>query len=71
MDKLGASEIDREAFQLGKTLGTTEDRTRGWNSIEWEARRKWEVKHPGTWDKFRNVVRDAWIQALSDKPEQH
>jgi uncharacterized protein (TIGR02271 family) len=33
---------------------------RGWNDIETEAHQMWEAKNPGTWDKFRSVIRHSF-----------
>jgi hypothetical protein len=32
----------------------------GWSAIEPEARTRWEERNPGTWDQFKDSVREAW-----------
>ncbi|MEN9937582.1 MAG: hypothetical protein RLZZ387_4161 [Chloroflexota bacterium] len=34
-----------------------------WNRIEPEARRRWEVRNPGTWERFKDSVRYTWERA--------
>jgi stress response protein YsnF len=31
-----------------------------WEEAETDARARWEVQHPGTWDKFKDSIRYAW-----------
>ena len=34
-----------------------------WDRLEPEARRRWEERNPGTWDRFKDSVRYAWDRA--------
>lgn len=31
-----------------------------WSMIESDAQRDWEMEHPGTWDRVKNAIRNAW-----------
>jgi stress response protein YsnF len=33
---------------------------RDWTGIEPDARRDWEQRHPGTWERFKDSIRYAW-----------
>jgi hypothetical protein len=49
------------AYRYGYTLATEGrfiDYT--WEDLEPEARRRWEVRHDGPWDNFKDAVRYAW-----------
>jgi hypothetical protein len=35
---------------------------RDWATVEPEARRDWEQRHPGTWERFKDSIRYAWDQ---------
>ena len=50
------------AYRFGHTLGT--DRRQGdWSAVEADARRRWEERNPGTWDRFKSAIRYAWDRA--------
>lgn len=54
----------RPVFHYGYTLGRDRRYSRGeWSSIEPEARRHWEERNPGTWERFKDSIRYAWDQA--------
>lgn len=56
------------AYRYGYNLAT-ENRTRGrdWNDIETDARRDWEMRHPGdAWDDFKDAVQHAWQHVRED-----
>ncbi len=56
------------AYQYGYNLAT-ENRYRGrnWNEIEADARRDWEMRHPGdAWSDFKDAVRHAWQRVRAD-----
>jgi hypothetical protein len=36
---------------------------REWDTIEMDARRRWEERNPGTWEQFKDSVRYAWDKA--------
>ena len=58
----GAAYADYEpAYRYGYELGTNERyRGRDWAVLEAEARRDWEVRHPNTWERFKDAVRYGW-----------
>jgi hypothetical protein len=50
------------AYRYGYDLATN-DRFRdlgAWNEVEPEARRYWDERNPGTWERFKQAVRHAW-----------
>jgi uncharacterized protein (TIGR02271 family) len=49
------------AYQYGHTL-RSDDRYRDWDwtRMEPEARRTWESRNPGTWDRIKDAVRYSW-----------
>jgi hypothetical protein len=51
----------RPAYRYGYDLATDETfRGRDWVDIEMDARRRWDERNPGTWDRFKDSVRHAW-----------
>jgi stress response protein YsnF len=44
----------------GQLCGDPRYAGRDWASVEPEARRDWEERNPGTWDRFKDAVRYAW-----------
>lgn len=36
---------------------------RGWADVEPDARREWEQRSPGTWDRFKESIHHAWDKA--------
>jgi len=49
------------AYRYGYELGTNERyRGRDWSTLEAEARRDWEARHPSTWERFKDAVRYGW-----------
>src|SRR6185436_2185910 len=49
------------AYQYGSQLGSNQRYAgRDWNAIEPDARRDWESRSPGTWDRMKNAVRYGW-----------
>jgi uncharacterized protein (TIGR02271 family) len=40
-----------------------------WTAIEPEARRRWEERHQGTWEEFKDTVRYAWDKVRGHGPE--
>ena len=34
-----------------------------WADVESSARDRWEQKNPGTWEKFRESIKHAWVNA--------
>ena len=52
----------KPVYRYGHTLAS-EHRGADWNTVEGDARRRWEERNPGTWDKFKNAARYAWDRA--------
>jgi uncharacterized protein (TIGR02271 family) len=49
------------AYRYGYDLGTNErSRGRDWAALEGEARRDWEARQPGTWERFKDAIRYGW-----------
>jgi uncharacterized protein (TIGR02271 family) len=49
------------AYRYGYDLGTNERyRGRDWGALEAEARRDWEARQPGTWERFKEAIRYGW-----------
>ena len=56
----------RPAYRFGYELGGDRSRGRGdWSAVEPDARRRWEERNPGTWDRFKNAARYAYDRARS------
>ena len=58
----GAAYTEYEpAYRYGYELGTNERyRGRDWAALEADARREWELRHPSTWDRFKDAIRYGW-----------
>ena len=54
----------KPAYRYGYSLAN-EGRGADWSSVEPDARRRWEERNPGTWDKFKDAARYAWDRARS------
>jgi uncharacterized protein (TIGR02271 family) len=54
--------VDYEpAYRYGYELGTHERyRGRDWVALEADAHRDWEVRHPNTWERFKDAIRYGW-----------
>ncbi len=51
-------------YRYGYNLATDPAyRDRDWDSIESDARRRWEERNPNTWERFKDSVRYAWDKA--------
>jgi uncharacterized protein (TIGR02271 family) len=49
------------AYRYGYDLGTNERyRGRDWATLEADARRDWETRQPGTWERFKDAIRYGW-----------
>jgi uncharacterized protein (TIGR02271 family) len=49
------------AYRYGYDLGTNERyRGRDWMALEADARRDWEARRPGTWERFKDAIRYGW-----------
>ncbi len=49
------------AFRYGHTLASdTRYRDQDWNTVERDARTRWERDQPGTWEQFKDSIRYAW-----------
>jgi uncharacterized protein (TIGR02271 family) len=55
------------AYRFGHSLAT-HDTYRGgdWSSIEPDARRHWEQRNQGTWDRFKDTIRYAWDRSRGE-----
>lgn len=51
-------------YRYGYDLGSDQRYTNSdWNTIEQQARSRWEERNPNTWDQFKNAIRYAWDRA--------
>jgi uncharacterized protein (TIGR02271 family) len=48
------------AYQFGRQLGRDAGAGGEWSVIEPDARRRWEERNPGTWERFKEAIRYAW-----------
>jgi hypothetical protein len=54
------------AYRYGYDLGMNERyRGRTWGDLETDFRRDWEVRQPGTWEKFKDAIRYGWDRVRS------
>ena len=52
------------AYRFGYDLeGSQRQRSVDWQGLEPEARRRWEERRPGTWDRFKEFIRYGWERA--------
>ena len=57
----GAYDVYAPAYRYGYEIGNNRSyQGRDWSSIESDARRDWEAKNPGTWEKMKDAVRYSW-----------
>jgi len=55
-------------YRYGYSLGTDQRYSgRDWSAIEPDARRHWEQRNPGTWERFKDSVRYAWDRVRSHR----
>lgn len=55
------------AYRYGYDLATdTRYRDYDWNALEPEARRNWDERNPGTWERFKDAVQAAWREIKYD-----
>jgi uncharacterized protein (TIGR02271 family) len=52
------------AYRFGHELARD---GRDWAAVEPEARRRWEERNPGTWERFVGSIRYAWERARGDR----
>jgi hypothetical protein len=51
------------AYRYGYDLATDERyHDFDWNRLEPEARRYWDERNPGTWDRFKDAIHHAWLE---------
>jgi hypothetical protein len=51
------------AYRYGYTLATDPRYSDyDWERLEPEAHRYWDVNYPGTWDRIKDSIRDAWYE---------
>jgi uncharacterized protein (TIGR02271 family) len=49
------------AYHYGYDLGVNERyRGRDWTALEADARRDWDARRPGTWERFKDAIRYGW-----------
>jgi stress response protein YsnF len=60
----GNFEAARPAYDYGRGLRSAGNR---WEDVEGRARTAWEQKNPGTWDKFKESIRFAWMRSREGK----
>jgi uncharacterized protein (TIGR02271 family) len=49
------------AYRFGSDLATNDSyRGKDWSKIEADAKKHWEEKNPGTWDRFKDAVQHGW-----------
>ena len=49
------------AYRYGYELGTNERyHGRDWTALEADARRDWELRHPSTWERFKDAIHYGW-----------
>jgi hypothetical protein len=49
------------AYRYGSQLGSDQRNAgKDWNQLESDARRDWESKDPGTWERMKDAVRHGW-----------
>jgi uncharacterized protein (TIGR02271 family) len=59
----GAYNDYEPAYRYGYSLGYDERyRDRDWATVEADARRDWEARHQGTWERFKDAIRHGWTQ---------
>jgi hypothetical protein len=54
------------AYEFGYHFGTEagyENTWKDWNQVWHEARRRWELDHPGTWAAFELAIQEGWATA--------
>jgi len=64
-DKVRSTEVDvqtLDASKFAEKLGP-DGGSRRWEDIESDARGRWEAAHPGTWEKFKESIRNAYSRA--------
>jgi stress response protein YsnF len=60
------------AYRYGYELGTSERyRGRDWVALEADARRDWEARQPGTWERFKDAIRYGWEKVRTGKTTPH
>lgn len=58
----------RTVYRYGYDLGTDKrTRTGDWPTVEADARRTWEQRNPGTWERFKAHIRYAWDKARGQR----
>jgi hypothetical protein len=52
------------AYAFGRQLAREYGNTRlAWDSLEAQAERNWELRHPGTWDEYRDAIRYSFVRS--------
>jgi uncharacterized protein (TIGR02271 family) len=56
------------AYRYGYTLGSDRRSSYSdWSSAEEDARRRWEERNPGTWERFKAAIRHAWERGRGER----
>ena len=56
------------AYRYGYALGSDRQSAQGdWTTVESAARRRWEERNPGTWERFKAAIRHAWERARGER----
>jgi hypothetical protein len=59
----GRYEDAMPAYRYGYDLATSEDYYgRDWTAFELDARDRWELHNPGTWERVKESIRYAWAK---------
>lgn len=69
----GSESFDEHShgYRYGMTLADHEPyRSRTWESVEPEAERGWEAHNKGTWDRFKDSVREGWNRMRGEGEEE-
>lgn len=49
------------AYQYGYNMANDPNyQGRTWDLVEYDMQRDWEREHPGTWERFKSAIRNAW-----------
>lgn len=51
------------AYRYGYELAGNQERRGEWTTLEADARRDWEQRNPGSWDRFKDSIRYGWDRA--------
>jgi uncharacterized protein (TIGR02271 family) len=53
--------VYRDAYDYGdKFFGDTRYSGKSWYEVEGDVRRDWELRHPGTWERYKDTIKHRW-----------